>query len=463
MISSDNGQENANPTLSKPSKTPVRKPNGAGDAEPTSLPKLKPQDVPVTPAGRLALLDLIGMGDAAMTEQDVSPEERLLWDHNKDIIHSSASNYSGMRRVRKRARSSSPVSSSPAAVSRKKPEAQQTPVDPGSDLWGRFSHMGSASHISHAQSASFQSNMLYTSSPQPNKEVATPRTVAGFRRANSCGNQFPKRRRIGHSDDVFTDGPLPGPSKLSVLIERVQEHLTQPSKAATPTGSLSPASSSLVSGPVTSDEDESQPGVEKSTPTIRGSSPRSRSPMWNTPRRQTGHVTAVSSDYGDDDMDESLLDVVGDPSAQPILHAESVHNQQISAHPIVHPTAPGRSPHRGSRSHQQRQPAIVEDEDDEFDDSDVEMFTADMEVLASKYDTPSVPEQAGEAHMKLQHVSTAAGGASLVVQSTDFVGSDDEFGSDGLDESDLAAAELSATQSIQQSMGGLLPVCYRYP
>lgn len=40
--------------------------------------------------------------------------------------------------------------------------------------------------------------------------------------------------------------------------------------------------------------------------------------------------------------------------------------------------------------------------------------------------------------------------------------SDDEFGDNGLDDSDLEAAEAAATQTMQQNGNGLLPVRTRY-
>ena len=463
LVSSDNGQENQQVAPNRPSKTPVRKPHIDMEAESNVLPELKASDVPVTPAGRLALLDLVGMGDATVTEQDVSPEERLLWDHNKDIIHSSASNYGGARRVRKRARSSSPVGSSPATISRKKFETQRTPVDPGSDLWGRFSLIGSASHNSHAQNTSFQSNMLYTSSPQPNKEVTTPRSLAGFRRANSCGNQFPKRRRIGHTDDVFTDSPVAGPSKLSVLIERVQEHLTQPSKSTTPSGSLNSYSPSLIGIPASPEEGDSRLDIQDPMKPAAATVPSNPYHAQDAIVRVSGHRTAASSDYGDDDMDESLLDVVNDQSAQPILSTNHADARMDQPHPITNSNTHTTSPKSSIRRNVAVQPPIFEDDDDEFDDSDVEMFAADLEVLASKYDTPSVSGQTLQGQQKSQHISTDSCGAVAGVQANVIDDSDDEFGSDGLDDSDLAAAELSATQSIQQSTSGLLPVRYRYP
>jgi hypothetical protein len=65
------------------------------------LPEPATKDVPSTPAGRLALTDLIGMGDVKRAVQDISPEDRIEWD----VMTSNP----GKTRSRKRARSSSPL------------------------------------------------------------------------------------------------------------------------------------------------------------------------------------------------------------------------------------------------------------------------------------------------------------------------------------------------------------------
>lgn len=435
-------------------KTPIKKDNPPQHAEDQLLlPELQQKDVPVTPAGRLALLDLVGMGDARASIQEVSPEERIEWDHNKDMVQSSASGYSGVRRVRKRARSSSPVSSSPANTSgRRRPrELPNTPVDPGSDLWGRFSLNGSNAPTPQAMPLPAHTNM-YTSSPQPAKGVAAPRTIAGFRRANSCGNQFPKRRRVGTSDDVFTDGVMVGPSKLSVLIERVQEHLTEPHRSTASSRSTSPAKQFKDHN----EDEESQPmeGLTKSTSVVT----ELRSPSYprTSPRKSIALGTSNSSDYGDDDIDESFIDSIGDVQQGAILHPESVSSTGVIEHQaLARQVNACEQPPSTRFTTTKEELQVYEEEDDEFG-SDVEMFAADMELLAAKYDTPITPQAKAETIILEDAVVGLVQPRSL--QIPDSEASDDEFGTDGLDESDLAAAESTATQSIQQSAGGLLPV-----
>lgn len=470
MISllSDDEKENG-AALPRKKKTPVLedKPVKAPE-EPLKLPELKTRtEVPTTPAGRLALLDLMGMGDAKESGHEVSPEERIQWDHNKDMIHSSASSFNGVRRARKRARSSSPAASSPAQTSghfRKRTGLPETPIDPGSDLWGRLSHSGSNVPTPQGQPNPALANIMYTSSPQPQKEGTTPRAVAGFKRANSCGNQFPKRRRVGTQTDgdVFTEANNIGPSKLSVLIEKVQEGLTQPIQSASP--DVSSKSSTPSKRVYENMEVEPQPREEllQDPPRILA---RSRQQSPRKPARWAAPPPVPVSDYGDDDIDESLLEAFDDSRAGSILESvrevDSIDQpRRVSQRSSTIEPEPNL-PLADTDKNESSKSNTINDDDDEFDDSDVDMFAADLEILASKYDRPATP-QADQSLPKpvLLEVSKAQRPRTLHVPDSD--DSDDEFGIDGLDESDLVAAELTATQSIQQSANGLLPVRTRY-
>ena len=97
-------------------KGPNNKQHDDQDAAPAN------QNPAVTPSGRLAWQDLIGTSDTVEEETDTSPNERILWDTKQNgppvspIIH--------QRRGKKRARSSSPISS-PATNSKNQ---SQTPV-----------------------------------------------------------------------------------------------------------------------------------------------------------------------------------------------------------------------------------------------------------------------------------------------------------------------------------------------
>lgn len=465
---SDDEKENGAALLRK-KKTPVQ------DDEPVRLleellvlPELNTRiEVPTTPAGKLAFMDLMSMGDARESGHEVSPEERIQWDHNKDMIHSSASSFHGARRARKRARSSSPAASSPAQTSghfRKRTGLPETPIDPGSDLWGRLSHTASTVPTPQGQLMPAFANMMYSSSPQPQNEGTTPRAIAGFKRANSCGNQFPKRRRVGTKTDgdVFTGVNNIGPSKLSVLIEKVQEGLTQPLQSASP--DVSSKSSTPSKRLYENMETESQPQEEllQDPPQIR-SRVREQSPR--EPIRRAAPPPALapcSSDYGDDDIDESLLEALDDSRAgsilEPVREVDSLDQpRRTSRSSTIEPEPNSQLAVTGKNESFESNTM----KDDEFDDSDVDMFAADLEMLASKYDWPaapqadqSLPEPVAPEVLKAPRLRT------LHVPDSD--DSDDEFGIDGLDESDLVAAEVTATQSIQQSANGLLPVRTRF-
>ena len=193
---------------------------------------------PSTPAARLALPDLIGMEDSRRVVQEISPEDRIEWDR-----HSSTSSSFGIKRAKKRARSSSPMSS---PVPQHNPSAQ---IDPGSELWSRYSLNGSNAPTPQGATIPALANIMQISSPQPQKDGTTPRTMVGFRRTTSCGTQFPKRRRVGgaNEDDVFTESVEIGPSKLSVLLERVQEGLAQPKPSENKSSHTGPPSAGHIS------------------------------------------------------------------------------------------------------------------------------------------------------------------------------------------------------------------------
>ncbi|KAH9208381.1 hypothetical protein DL95DRAFT_395323, partial [Leptodontidium sp. 2 PMI_412] len=181
---SDDEKENEGAKGRKPAAAKAQNGEPKSSQEQPALPTSARKPVPSTPAGRLALPDLIGMGDVRRPVQSVSPEERIEWDQKEKGSGSGA--FGGIRRARKRARSSSPTGSSPA-------RALHPQVDPGSELWGRYSFSGSNAPTPQGLPVPALAHLMQTSSPQPTKEGVAPRSGSGLRRANSCGNQFPKR------------------------------------------------------------------------------------------------------------------------------------------------------------------------------------------------------------------------------------------------------------------------------
>jgi hypothetical protein len=363
---SDDEKENQGVKSRKPAAR-IQDGGSKASQEQLTLPASSRKLVPSTPAGRLALPDLIGMGDVRRPVQSVSPDERIEWDQKGKSAASGS--FGGIRRARKRARSSSPIGSSPA-------RALHPQVDPGSELWGRYSFSGSNAPMPQGPSVPALAHIMQTSSPQPSKGGTTPRSASGLRRANSCGNQFPKRRRTGgsQSDDVFAESVTIGPSKLSVLIERVTEGLSQPKRSTT----------AQVSTDIYTDRQLTDVSIEDDSPIqqcrLRRSEPAQMdSEQESIQQADTDSLPPLpghsdSSDYGefdDEEFETSLLDVL-------------VGNAQRHSEPPLPPDPPRVS---SSVKDKTKTPAVAASRDakaahalqaekDEFGDSDDDMFEA---------------------------------------------------------------------------------------
>lgn len=440
--------------------------------EQPALPDLPVTNLPSTPGSRLALPDLIGMGDVIRAVQNVSPDERIEWDYDKDNDPSSSSSLGGIRRAKKRARSSSPVNSSPALASNHFSARSGTAnpqVDPGSELWGRYSLNGSNAPTPQGPSVPALAHLMQTSSPQPSKEGTTPRSTNGFRRANSCGNQFPKRRRLcGPEDgDVFTESANIGPSKLSVLIERVQEGMTQPKRSS----SESSRSPNVLSAGRSSPTDENISPMHQKE--LRGAKALAANSAPQNPQvtsYDSGRIAqpknapakSDSSDYGDfddDELDETFLGVLESNPTQPILEntITSISNAPSGPHP--------KSPQRNRNTNLQP-PSVKASKSsstlkstDEFGGFDEDVLGDDLEQVLSQFDREAPGPNVRKGTVKPSGLANSLGASRRVASVAD---SDDEFGDDGLDDFDLQAAEVAATQSIQQTANSLLPVRTRY-
>ncbi|TVY39453.1 DNA replication ATP-dependent helicase/nuclease [Lachnellula occidentalis] len=435
--------------------------------EQPALPDLPMAKLPSTPGSRLALPDLIGMGDVIRAVQTVSPDERLEWDYDKDNDSTSSSSFGGIRRAKKRARSSSPVNSSPALASNHfsaKNGTANSQVDPGSELWGRYSLNGSNAPTPQGPSVPALAHLMQTSSPQPSKEGTTPRSTIGFRRANSCGNQFPKRRKTcGPADgDVFTESANIGPSKLSVLIERVQEGMTQPKRSSTES-SRSP--NVLSAGRSSPTNENNSPMHQKER---RGAKALAANSVPQNPQvishdfdriaqPKQAPAKSDSSDYGDfddDELDETLLDILESDPTQPILEntITSISNTPVG------PSFKSPQKHRNINL----QPPSVKvskssstlNSATEFGGFDEDVLGDDLEQVLSQFDRKAPSPNVRKGAANPPGLANSPGASRRVASVAD---SDDEFGDDGLDDFDLYAAEVAATQSIQQTANSLLP------
>lgn len=461
---SDDEKENKNGTKARSQPTTkkrdtVTKPqSGNNNASKFSDPVPSDQtkkDFPSTPAARLALPDLIEMGDVKRAVQDISPEDRIEWDQ-----HGSGSSSFAIRKARKRARSSSPMSSPAAQASAHftvKANSLNAQVDPGSELWGRYS-LNASSNAPTPQGPKIPAlaHIIHTSSPQASKEGVTPRSGAGLRRTTSCGTQFPKRRRVGghEEEDVFTESGNVGPSKLSVLIERVQEGLTQ-----------SKQSSAYNKTTILPAPDRRHPESAE----IRKFNEQRRSEDMTTSSRQVdvasqprlakdspvGHLNGSDNgDFDDDDLDDAdFLDALTAKAEIPQFTESYAKKSKLPPDlpPQSHDPRTGVKLQRPSlvRLSESTESSTLKAESDEFDDSDEELFTAGLEDIVAKFDENDGSSNASEV------VAETSGAQKRSAFKAD---SDDEFGDDGLDDVDFEAAELTATQSLRQGSKSLLPV-----
>ncbi|KAI6249781.1 DNA replication ATP-dependent helicase/nuclease DNA2 [Erysiphe necator] len=397
---------------------------------------------PSTPSSKLALPDLIGMVDFRRMKQDISPEERLEWDHKKGELHDFSLNFDSGKVSAKRARSSSPTRSSPT----------HAPVqfDPGSELWGRYYRNGSKFSSSQSQSISSLAQIMHNSSPKPAKLDVNPRSMVEFRRANSCGDNFPKRKKSSKRDfrRNFAESPLNGSSKLSILIERVRDGLN---RSKPPHVTLKKPLNSKISSEYVEASGEKE-SCEKYTTTVESLLKNTLSAEVRAEKSLVGQKKntqndssgrSENTDYGDfdvDDFDTNIFQVSRSNIGAPMLHHEI---ELTPFKPLGPSNLKSSSSEKKSRSciTSNLQPFNKISNNDtthDFDDSEDDLLSVDLELLVSQYDNQSGTE--------LKNMSPIRK-TSLCQEKIIKTASDDEFSDDGLDDDDFKAAEASTLQT----------------
>jgi DNA replication ATP-dependent helicase Dna2 len=417
---------------------------------------------PSTPAmKRLPLADLVGNIDDSSRHAPqpvVSPEEQLIWRGSQPM------NTPLPRKTRKRARSSSPVAPSQEdhAYDAVKKDLTTPQADPAMELWSRYtSNKGTPS----ANKSVAFAHLINESSP---RSAVAASSVSGLRRWASCGHEFlasHRKRRRAHgvfqgetdrTEDVFATAPSsdgvvlgqPPKSNIASMVQRMKECV----KSQPRISSQLPSSSSPL--PATGERH-----VESSGSPLQRRAQEHGAEISGTMR---GHNDVVeddthmeeqeaeksfgsSDDFGDDDFDEMVdsLDVQSqtvEPSAPPI--------QQTSY--VTIPTEPIRPLPQPQLQATTQVDANAADSDDEFGmDEDEDGFAADLEQVASLYDTRPVvsPSQktAGDAMDTKSHTATRMSAPTTPIIDLVEDDDDDEFG-DEIDVDVFAAAEVAATQ-----------------
>ncbi|KAK3332080.1 hypothetical protein B0T19DRAFT_94186 [Cercophora scortea] len=301
------GKENVSPPR-------PRKPSSSNNAH-----------VATTPVTRLSWQDLLGNQELPKEEDKaVSPSERVLWLNDRGPSSFMAMSPMVARKGRKRARSSSPISSpaapkcSPNIDVKGLSRVLKTPhTDPALELWDRFSLPGAEGSPSGLTNP-LLAHLMIPSSPRPSKDGSTPGSERTLRKAISCGSHWPKRRKTERSD-AEPGAILEGSSRrntkssmVSALLETVDgelrksksveaqvEQLRSPSPQKRPPPKRQTDASNRSTLSPAGEEMEGEDGLDQ------GLEPTGADSVGDAGR--AGVPIEISSDYGDDDFDEDTL------------------------------------------------------------------------------------------------------------------------------------------------------------
>ncbi|EEU40478.1 uncharacterized protein NECHADRAFT_76779 [Fusarium vanettenii 77-13-4] len=336
-----------------------------------------------TPATHLTWRDLLG--PTGTEDENTSPNDRLLWDSRPDSLYLSALSPMMSRKGRKRARSSSPVSSpapekTPSVNVKKLAQALKSPhADPTLELWDRYSlNSENAPGLTNPTLA----QLMVSSSPRPKPNEAN------LRRAISCGLNWPKRRRVERS----TSGSLNSEKEMEAK------------------SSLVTALLDTVTSSINGNDQSPSPKKRRICATSTGS-PRPKAP---------------ASDYGDDDFDDFDDDTIMQLEAS-INATQLDHQEEPELPPQPLETVKQDEPEDEMADEPENTPA---DKLDEFDDLDDDIFDDAEDLLTSV-------EQAQTA-TPVEHQN-----ATPVDPDPD-----DEFGDPFGGDFDFEAVELAATQAV---------------
>ncbi|KAI4598312.1 Tripartite DNA replication factor [Pestalotiopsis sp. 9143b] len=425
---------------------------GTKDTDPQKL-QSNPGGVAITPRDKLVWQELIGIPEDKEDREDVSPNERILWDSRRQDGAPPISPVIIRRRGKKRARSSSPTSSpsshsKPATpsinVKRLTQALKSGNADPATELWDRFTLSGSTNRPALGPANPALAQIMVSSSPQTKK--ALPNSIhdadtpsgSGLRRAISCGTHWPKRRRTDRGENSVQSTSImdesPQNSKASMvnaLLKSVDGEINR-SKAMQ-------ARHDALRSP--SPKKKQQGDVSNGSPRSKIPPPPLFEPQEKTTSNQTHgekpiDLTEDSSDYGDDDFgdfDEDTLMVL-DGSA---VTTNPDKTPSVKTPPTLPP---------------QPEPAGQSD-DDEFGDMDDDVFAAAETLIA---DIDSTQASQVTPRKLAEHSEVAETVTKLQNQDADGDAyDDDDFGEDF----DFDAAEFSATQAVQQqsSLGAPAP------
>ncbi|KAH6617964.1 DNA replication factor Dna2-domain-containing protein [Chaetomium sp. MPI-SDFR-AT-0129] len=420
--------------------------------------------VQVTPAAdRTAWQDLLApRPDAPQDDDNFSPGERVLWRNDQEPGRPVARSPLLPRKNRKRARSSSPCSSSPAVDGtgcKKKGLARvlKTPrADPALDLWDRLSVPGMNASPSGLTNP-LLAQLMVSSSPHPRDGTGLLGNARPLRKTVSCGSHWPKRRKFERMDSDLAEVPAAAAtaaaaarsqpagaaaatadsklSMVSALLETVNGEIRKSGRdKSSPAGAPQQTSSSVTSpnlGPQSHSRQQhgSSPLAKKSAGAM------GREPLNSNP---AGATKSSSSDYGDDDFDdETLMEL----DASILVSGDD--STMVASVPNAAPV--------------QQAPVVSQkDSDGEFGDFDddfldgAEALVAEVEAKHATQTQAQAQAQADLQKQKQQAQQAQQAQKPWAANDNTFDDEfDDDFGDD-FDGADFDAIEKSATQAAAQ-------------
>lgn len=432
---------------------------------------------PSTPATRLPLADLIGNNETARRNPQllVTPEEHVQWQHSvNDVTPAGA-----LQRKRKRARSSSPATSSQNEASNFFPDHKSPENDTARGLSDLYTAMNDTKVTPNSKTAVDFAHLIEKSSPQSSANAGS---ISGLRRWASCGAEFPsatkpkRRRTAGAFGDnklaivkdlaQLDDKSAGSGSRVGRLLERIQETLAKPTEEVPPEA---PSSSSPLPETGRFDHaDEVSPlqRLPAAQEQRAGSDPRYVADDSPSGKVATQLHLRSSSEFGDCDIDIDMVETVESQQAN-----HSLVNTDHGGTAPVSPTALAVSSYDIQTAPDAQLEAGKDIELDEFDE-DSDIFAADMEIVASMYDKcDKAMEDARDPKQQGPHeqpdrsqrsdtsdalvealdqveASATAPPPNAAAKDVITVDSDDDFGSDDIDVEEFAAAEAMATQKV---------------
>lgn len=448
------------------------------------------KECPQTPGNRIPLADLISNAEDSFDPApgpEVTPVEHVIWQHVPASSNPDTSSQTPAGRRRKRRHSSSPAGS-PSNGNKKRVQKEpldlhsiqalfKTPQhDMAAELWNNYMDKNMVDGPDDLPPPRFAN--LLSSSPQTPGSGRTSRDSSGLRRAISCTTDFPtsrtKRRRVNRLDvgpsrgiqrtSSNVESGRPKSSRINYLMEKIEKSIH-----------MAPADVGLSgSSPLRQHMDARR--CRSSSPTKdrklhKADEETTESPSAVLPEKVRPGTLPVlqesSSEFGDDDLDQGLMDLA-DPSEDPFiepayasnefaslgssgwaaLDAEKSRSWQPKKNSMLDSKPPKPIPHNTTTNETKR------DEFDDFEDEYDDLPDNLQEILA-KCDTNPVPVNSskptttGPSLQKPNAVNVPVNGSMHRKSPTaapvkpEMASSDDEFD----DEFDLEAIEQTMKQA----------------